>query len=106
MGVTWIKCVSGFSRGLSEKPYRVETYREPLRGMARAAASLAVKVDKRAEPFWFAADDRDHERKSQHAGSDERRRGPADTDPDGQRILKPSRVARFAFQWPRGAFQT
>src|SRR6266853_776362 len=61
MCVPGIKIVRSLPCGVSEEANRVKTHDEFLRGVTRAAACLAVEVDKRAESFRFATDDRDHE---------------------------------------------
>ena len=74
---------------------------ELLRRVASATAGFAVEVDERAEAVGFAADDGDHQGKSQRAGADKGCGRSADAQPDGQRILQRARVDALAGE--RGA---
>src|SRR5207302_9532198 len=61
----------------------------------------SIEVDERTEAARLAADDRDHQRKPERPGANERLRGTADAEPDRQRILEWSRV--HALPGQRGA---
>lgn len=55
--------------------------------MAGAAPGFAVEVNEWAEPYRLTADDRDHERESEHTRANKRFGRAADTYPNRQRIL-------------------
>jgi hypothetical protein len=71
VGVSGIEIVRSLLGCVSQKANCVKTHDEFLRGMSGATASFAVKVDKRPKSFWFAANDGDHQRKSERAGANE-----------------------------------
>src|SRR6267154_3212969 len=79
--IAWKEYFRGFVRGVREKANGVKTYSKPLGGMSGAAPSLAVEVYERAEASRLTADNGNHERKSQHAGANERFGRAADADP-------------------------
>src|SRR5690242_3973004 len=70
----------------------MDTHFEVFYSVARASAAFAVKVDQRTETAWFAADDRNHQRKSKRARPGEGVRSAANSDPDRQRILYCARI--------------
>src|SRR5207245_5723477 len=53
---------------------------------------LAVSVDQWSKAVRFAADDRNHERQSEHASANKRTRRASDPEPNRQRILERPRV--------------
>src|SRR6267143_4905581 len=62
-----------------------------LQSLAREAglpAGLPIEIDQWSEAPRLAADDRDHQRKTERAGADERLGRAADAQPDRQRILQ------------------
>src|SRR6266853_4520357 len=61
MCVPRIEVVRSLLGCVSQEADRMKTHDEFLGRVTRAAACLAVKVDKRAESFRFATDDSDHE---------------------------------------------
>src|ERR1700727_2293948 len=74
--------------GVAEKTYAVQSYSQLLRGVASAAPGLAIQFDVRTKAVWFAADNGNHERKPERAGTREGCRRAPDTEPDGQRVLQ------------------
>src|SRR4029077_14473677 len=69
-----------------------------FQGMARAKTGFAVKIDQRSKPAVFTANDRDHQRQSQRAGSSKRGRCSPDAEPHWQRVLHRSRIHSFTVQ--------
>src|SRR6266481_2187417 len=65
---------------------------ELLWSMAGAQTSPAVAIDQRPEAVRLAADDRDHQRQPEGAGTNERAGRAADTKPNRQRVLERARV--------------
>src|SRR3954462_15444813 len=77
---------------------------ESIEWMSGALTRFAVQSDQRAKPFRLAADDGDHQRQSEHAGSNERCWSPAHAQPDRQRILQRSWIYSLTRQrWPEPA---
>ena len=64
---------------------------QALGRVSRTSACFAIQVDQRSETMSLTADDGDHERQPQGAGTHERLWSAAHAEPDGQRVL----------QWPR-----
>jgi len=60
---------------------------EHVRRMTCASARFPVKIDERAESMKVAANDGNHERKSQGSGPRERLRRAADAEPDWDLLL-------------------
>src|ERR1700704_480987 len=60
--------------------------------MSSAQTRLAVAVDQRPKAMWLAANDSDHQRQPERAGTSERARRASDTEPNRQRVLKRARV--------------
>src|SRR5258708_1410682 len=87
----WIENFRGFVSAVCEKANGMKTYSKSLGGMTGTAPSLAVEVYERAEAFRFAADYGHHQWKSEHACTNERFGGSANTDPYRQRILQRAR---------------
>src|SRR5580700_10569602 len=67
--------------------------------MSSATACLAVEVDERTKTFRFAADDCNHQRKSEHACAHKRFWSSAYADPNRQRILQRARIDRLPGEW-------
>src|SRR5439155_11446670 len=71
---------------------------QPIGRVPRTRTRLPIEIDERTEAARFPADDGDHQRKTKRAGTGERARRTADTQPYGQRILHWSRVYALACQ--------
>src|SRR6202011_529381 len=61
---------------------------ELLWRMSGAQTSLAVAIDQRPKPERLAANDRNHQRQSEHAGANKGARRASDPEPNRQRVLK------------------
>ena len=96
VGITWEESFGGFGGGVCEKADGVEADGELLGGMSGATTGFAVEINEGAETDGLAADDGDHERKSEHAGADEGFGSTAYTDPYGEGILERARVDGLA----------
>jgi hypothetical protein len=70
-GVAGEEIVGGLLVGVGYIAEGVDSYFEFLGSVPGAFAGFAVEVDERAEAVGFAADDGDHERKSEDAGANE-----------------------------------
>src|SRR5580704_13194000 len=92
MRIAWKEYFCCFIRGVREKPNGMKTYGELLGRMTGATPSLAIEVYKRSEASGLTANDRNHERKSQHSCANERFGRAADTYPYGEWILQRARV--------------
>src|SRR5882724_5899742 len=90
--IAWKEYFRGFVGASREKANRMKTYGKALGRMTGAAPSFAVKVNEWTKTFRLTADYGHHKRKSEHACSNERFGGAADTDPYRQRILQRARV--------------
>src|SRR5438309_10640002 len=55
--------------------------------MSESLTGFPIEIDERTEAMSPAANDRDHQRKSKRAGTGERLRSSADSQPYRQRIL-------------------
>ena len=84
-GKEFVRCLFG---GVGNVADGVDADLQLFAGMAGALASFVVEIDERAKAVRLAADDRNHERKSERAGAGKRLGRSADAEPDGQRILQ------------------
>src|ERR1700760_3190038 len=66
----------------------MDAYFELVSTVTRAKARLAIEINERAKTLRFAADDGNHERESERAGTRERLRRTPYAQPDGQGILQ------------------
>src|ERR1700733_1474126 len=99
--VTWKESIRGFVCGVREKADGMKTDSEAVGGMAGASPGFAVEVNERAETYRLAADDGDHERKSEHSRANKGFGRAAHTDPYRQRILQRTRVDCLAVRAAR-----
>src|ERR1700737_5561990 len=79
--------ISGLLRRRRDIAERVHTDFESIRGVSRTPARFPVEIDERAEPVRMPTNDGNHQRKTEHAGSDKGLRSPANAQPYGYRIL-------------------
>src|SRR5881409_2962708 len=66
--------------------------------MSTALGGFPIQVDERTEAMRLTADDRDHQRKPERPGADERFRRAADAQPDREWVLHRPRVDTLAAQ--------
>src|ERR1700682_5622225 len=71
VGISGVEIVCSSLFGFSKKTDCVKSDDEFLGGMAGAATSFAVKVDQRAKSLGVSADNCDHQRKAEPAGTNE-----------------------------------
>jgi len=71
VGISGVEIVCSSLCGVSQKADCVKSDNEFLGRMAGAAPSFAVKVDQGAKSLGFSADNCDHQRKSERAGTNE-----------------------------------
>ena len=91
-GVAREEVVCGLLVGVGDVAQSVNSDFEFLGGVTGAFAGFAVEVDEVAKTMGLAADDRDHERKTEDTGADEGFRRATDAEPDGERVLQWARV--------------
>src|SRR2546430_1966272 len=71
---------------------RMQAHLQAMRGVSGSLSRLAVEIDQRPEAARLAADDGDHQGKSEGTGTGERLGRPPDAHPDRQRVLHRPRV--------------
>ena len=95
------KLVGGLLVGLGNVAEHVQTDVKFFGRVAGLRAGLAIQVDQRTEPVRLSADDRDHERQAEFAGTGKGRRRAADAEPDRKLGLQRTRENTLVVQ--RGA---
>src|SRR3954468_10632524 len=96
--------VSRLFGGRCDVAQRMDADLEPIGWMSGALSRFAIQSDQGTEPFRLTSDDGDHQRQSEHPGSNERRRSSAHAEPDRQRILQRSWIYSLTRQrWPEPA---
>src|ERR1700693_5080063 len=96
VSISGVEIVCSLLCGVSKKADCVKSDNEFLGRMAGAAPSFAVKVDQGTKSLGFSADNGDHQRKSECAGTNEGFGRAADSDPNRQRILERTRIDRLS----------
>jgi hypothetical protein len=71
VGISWIEILCSLLGCVSQKADSVKAHDEFLRGVSSTAPSFAVKVDQGPKSLGFAANDGDHQWKSERAGTNE-----------------------------------
>src|ERR1700680_784243 len=81
-GIARKKVVGSLLPGVCDVARRMDADLQSIGCVPLSPARFSIEIDERPKSPWLAADNGDHQRKSQRAGASKRLRGPPDTQPD------------------------